>query len=582
MWLSSHPKPGQVARRGVALCALIGATGAGSAAAAEPAPPSLKVSGKSAFTTDARAIADGFEVRATLNDEVGRPLPSAEVRARTSSDATSATLHRCGDPRGEAGGELLLNTDKAGKLCVNVTGMPSGSVELSYQDARGYFERTSRLVPLPQSVASSFEVGFDPPLAARSLDLPLQEVGVVVRSSNGAPLPEAAELIFSRSTDGVEHELSRIALDSLGDVLRLSLASTTFGQPGPTRLIAKLRGREGLELGQATAPVLLTVTVGISTAEASSSVEPGAVLHVRAASVLGPTPFGVIEARSRGISVAAAPVKDGVATLTIPNVPSLLGGTVVLEYVGAGAGWLSGPPLELRLQPPPPSYGRYAAWIAAAALAALAVVLGWRRPSRARPASATVPPRSRASVEVLETFGLGGGYRGFVRDAHEGFPISPAAVSFIGPTAQPAAPGMAPRGQGLVLAQLRTNAEGAFEVPSGSTFPTGTVIEVTAPFHATLRAALPVPGVLELSLTSRRRALLERLVRWAELKGKPWTQGAGEPTPAKVVEVATTEGEPQVGEWARRVEHLAFGAVPPDAASEQAAGVTDDPKLLRD
>lgn len=580
MWSSSQSKPGHAACLGVALCALISAAGAGSAAATEPVPPSLKVSGKSAFTTDARALADGFEVRATLNDEVGRPLPAAEVRVRTSSDATSATLHRCGDPRGEAGGELLLSTDKSGKLCVTVTGMPSGSVELSYQDARGYFERTSRLVPLPQSVASSFEVGFDPPLAALSLDQPVQEIGVVVRGSNGAALPGAAELILSMSADGAERELSRIALDSLGDAQRLSLVSASFGQPGPARLLAKLRGRDGAELGQATTPVLRTATVLLHAAEdAGNNVEPGSTLLVHVASTLGPTPFGVVEARSRGISIAAAPVKNGVATLTIPSTPTaMLGGSLVLEYAGAGAGWLSGPPLELRLQPPPPSYGRYALWIAAAALAALAVVLGWRRPSRVRPASATVPPRSRASVEVLETFGVGGGYRGFVRDAHEGTPISPAAVSFIGPSMHGGPPGA----QGLVLAQLRTNAEGAFEVPSGSTFPAGTVIEVTAPFHATLRAALPVPGVLELSLTSRRRALLERLVRWAERRGKPWTQGTGEPTPAKVVEVAGTEGEPQVGEWARRVEHLAFGAVPPDAASEQAAGVIEDPKLVRD
>lgn len=555
---------------------LVALAGAGSAAAADSTPPTLKVSGKASFATQARASNDGFELRATLSDEVGRPLPGAEVRVRTSSDATSATLHRCGDPRGEAGGELLLTTDKAGKLCVTVTGMTSGSVELGYQDARGYFERTSRLVPLPQSVASTFELGFDPPLSVLALDQPVQEVGLVVRSVNGATLPAAAELIISMSADGAQRELSRIALDSLGDVQRLSLVSASFGQPGPMRLLATLRGRDGTELGQVTAPVLRTATVALHvTTEAAERVEPGATLQVQAASTLGPAPSGVVEARSRGLSIAAAPVKQGVASLTLPAAPAtLLGGALTLEYVGARAGWLSGPPLELRVQPPPPSYGRYALWIAAAALAALAVVLGWRRPVRARPAAITEAPRSRASVELLETFGAGGGYRGFVRDAHEGTPVTPAALSFIGPAAG--------SGQGLVLLQIRTNQTGGFEVPTGTVFPPGTIIEVTAPFHATLRAALPVPGVIELSLTSRRRALLERLVRWAERRGKPWTQGAGEPTPATLVGVAAAEGEPHVGEWARRVEHLAFGVVPPDAASEQAAGLTDDPKLTRE
>ena len=548
---------------------------AGSAAAAEPAPPTLKVSGKASFSAEARATGDGFELRATLIDEVGRPLPSAEVRVRTSSAATSATLHRCGDPRGEAGGELLLTTDKAGKLCVNVTGMPSGSVELGYQDARGYFERASRLVPLPQSVASTFEIGFDPPLTTLPLDQPVQELGVVVRSTSGATLPSAAELLLSMTSEGTEKELSRIAIDGLGDIQRLSLVSSSFGRPGPARLVAKLRARDGSELGEVTVPVLRTATVALHVAEAEArDVGPGATIQVQAASTLGPAPSGVVEARSRGISIVVAPVKNGRALIALPSSGGTqLGGSVTLEYVGAGVGWLSGPPLELRLLPPAPSYGRYALWILAALLTAVAVVLGWRRPLRAPPAPAPPAPRVRASVEVVEAFAAGGGYRGWVRDAHEGDAVSPAVVTFIGPGSG--------GGNASVLAQLRTSSDGAFAVPSGTPFPPGTVIEVTAPFHATLRAALPGPGVLELSLTSRRRALLDRLVRWAERRGKPWTPAGGEPTPANVAGVAAAEGEAQVGEWARRVEVLAFGAVPPDAAIEQAAGVTEEPKLSR-
>jgi hypothetical protein len=199
----------------------------------------------------------------------------------------------------------------------------------------------------------------------------------------------------------------------------------------------------------------------------------------------------------------------------------------------------------------------------------LAVVLGWRRPARARPLASTLPPRPRASVEVLETFSHGAGYRGTVRDAHEGTPVSPAVLTFLGPGSP-----------GPVLQQVRVNADGSFDL-EGATFPPGTSVEVTAPFHATLRAPLPPPGVLELSLTSRRRALLERLVRWAERQGKPWTRPAGEPTPAHVVAAAQGEAEPHVERWARGMEQLAFGPNPPDAASEIAAGVVEDPKLGR-
>lgn len=545
---------------------------AGSAAAVDAAPPTFKVSGKASFLTEARATGDSFEVRATLSDEVGRPLPGAEIRIRTASPSAAPTLHRCGDPRGEAGAELLLNTDKSGRVCITVTGMAEGSVELSFQDARGYFERTQRVVRLPEQVATSFEIGFDPPLTTLSLDQPVQELGLVARARGGATPPSAAELVLSLVADGAEQELSRTALDGLGEVHRLSLVSSSFGQPGPARLVARLRTHTGDELAQASSGVMRSATVALSVdGGLEAGVEAGATLQIRAASALGPAPSGVIEARSRGISIAAARVQAGVATLNLPNTPAVpLGGTLTLEYVGAGAGWLSGPAIDLPVVAARPGYGRYVFWILAAAVAGLAVVLGWRRPPRPRPLPVAPPPRVRASVEVLEAFSDGSGYRGFVKDAHEGTAISPAVVSFIGPA-----------GNRPVLLQVRTATDGSFNAES-SAFPTGTLVEVMAPFHATLTAALPGPGVLELSLISRRRALVERLVRWAERQGKPWIRPNSEPTPSEVARVASNEAEPEVERWARGLERLAFGAAPPDGAAEQASGVAEDPKTTRE
>jgi hypothetical protein len=564
----SVPGRAAIARAVLALLSI-----AGSVAAADNASPAptLKVSGKASFVTEARTATEGFEVRATLSDEVGRPLPGSEVRIRASFADGTATLHRCGDPRGEAAGELLMSTDKSGRVCITVTGMSSGTVELTYQDARGYLERASRVVRLPESVASSFEVGFDPPLTTLSLDQPVQELGLVARAQGGAAAPGAAELVLSMATDGSERELGRAALDGLGEVHRLSLVSSSFGEPGPARLIGRLRARDGEELAAASVAVMRVATVALNIdSGGAGGIEAGQALQVKAASALGPAPSGVVEARSRGLSVAVARIQNGIGTLNLPAAPgTLLGSSITLEYVGEGAGWLSGPPVELRVLPAAPGYGRYALWFAAAALAALAVVLGWRRPPRPRPHATTLPPRVRASVEVLETFATGGGYRGFVRDAHDGSIIAPAAVSFVGSGSS-----------GPVLLQVRTSNEGAFHVETS--FPSGTMVEVSAPYHATLTAPLPPPGVIELSLVSRRRALLDRLVRWAERRGKPWMRQSGDPTPAHVAVIASSEAEPNVERWARGLEQLAFGPNPPDAASEQAAGVTEDPKLGRD
>lgn len=573
MWCTERKRQRAAVTLGLASAFTLLTSLVGSAAAADTTPPNLKVSGKAAWRVDARALGEGYELNALLSDEVGRPLPQAEVRVRTVSAGSASTLRRCGATRSDRQGEMLLATDNSGRVCVTVSGAPTESVELSFHDPRGYFERTSRVVPLPESVAASFEVGFDPLVTDLSLDQPSQELGVVARVTGGRAAPEAAELVVSLDADGKERELSRAPLDGLGEVHRLTLMSAHLGLPGPARLIVRMVDGQGQELSRATTAVMRTVTVSLRLPEgADGGIEPGAAVSVLAASALGPAPSGIVEAQSRGLSVAAAPVRGGAAQVTLPaSTPSgLLAGAVELEYVGPGAGWLSGPRLELRVRPPGPSYARSLLWIAAAALAAAAVVLSWRRPARPRPQPAVPPPRPRASVEVLETFGAGGGYRGVVRDAHEGFGISPAVINFIG--AGPNRP---------VLLQVRTNSQGAFQVENAQ-LPKDAHVEVSAPFHATLIAPLPVPGVIELSLLSRRRALMERLVRWAERRGRPWTAPAGEPTPHHIASVAAAEAQPQVERWARHVENLAFGPTPPDAAAEQAAGVLEDPTVRQD
>lgn len=543
----------------------------GWAAAVETSVPSLKISGTAALSTETRAVAGGWEVRIGLTDEVGRPLPNARVHAHSSSTDAAGTLTPCSDQDADGASRLTLASDASGRACVRVMGTAAATLELAFTDPGGYFARAERVVRLPESAAEGFEIAFDPPLGTLSLDQPLQHVGLLARGRPDAVTPDAAELVLSLLADGRERELTRVALDGLGEVHRLSLVSVSFVSPGPARLIARLRDRSGEERAQASVAILRTLSVKLELANGSDAqVAPGGTLELRASSALGPVPSGVIDARSRGFSVAAARVENGHATLTLPSaILQPLGQTMTVEYVGDGPGWLSGATLELPIRPAGRSYGRYALWFAAAGFAALAVVLGWRRPPRPTPAPPSAAARARASVEVLESFGLGGGYRGHVCDAHEGTPISPAVLRFIGP--EPGAP---------VLLEVKTAVDGSFSA-EGAVFPPGTRLEVTSAFHATLIAVLPGPGILQLSLLSRRRALLDRLVHWAERRGKPWW-GTGDPTPGHVIGIADRESERRVGQWARAVEHLAYGPNPPDAASEQAAGVVDDPKLGRE
>lgn len=580
-WTARRPKlfkVGYAARvtvRTLRPLALLGAVSAlsGWAAAAEPAPPSLRVSGSATLTSETHIVGDDFEVQAALSDEVGRPLAGAELRARVVEATGVASLQRCGGTRREDAARLALTTDATGSACVLVHGVTSGSLELSFDDPRGYFARATRSVRLPESADDAVELGFDPLPGSLSLDQPLQTIGLLARAhaQAGARLPDTAELTLDLAADGTQRELTRVALDGFGEVHRLALVSATFRAPGPARLIARLRTRDGVERASANAAILRTATVTLKLdASESPSAEPGATLRIEARSALGPAPSGVIEARSKGRSIAAAPVKNGVALLTLPAAPeAAFGPSLTLEYVGEGPGWLSAGPLELQTQPASKSWGRYAPWIAAVALAALAVVLGWRRPRRERPSVAPPLERPSARLEVLESFGARGGYQGTVRDAHEGTPLAGATLSFVDP-----GPPM------RLLLQTRTSADGSFKLDGeGHVFLAGALLEVAAPWHATLSAPLPGPGVLQLSLVSRRRALLDRLVQWAERRGRPWLPQAGDPTPAQVATVAGLESQPEVGQWARALERLAYGPNPIDAAAEQAAGVAEDPKL---
>ena len=88
-----------------------------------------------------------------------------------------------------------------------------------------------------------------------------------------------------------------------------------------------------------------------------------------------------------------------------------------------------------------------------------------------------------------------------------------------------------------------------------------------ARWHARLKRPLPQPGLLKIHLVTRRRALLNRLVDWAERMGYPWRTRI-EPTPADVRGTAARQDMPQVERWAESIEGAAFGPEAVDEARE--------------
>jgi hypothetical protein len=120
-----------------------------------------------------------------------------------------------------------------------------------------------------------------------------------------------------------------------------------------------------------------------------------------------------------------------------------------------------------------------------------------------------------------------------------------------------------------MAAQAFTNEEGEFRLPDVSTPAEGTRVEVRSEWYTTLVRPLPPPGELLIQLLLRRRALLDRLINWAERVGRPWWTGRQEPTPAELAAIGRRSEAENVAHWAEAVEHAAYGPGPVDEAEEQ-------------
>jgi hypothetical protein len=159
------------------------------------------------------------------------------------------------------------------------------------------------------------------------------------------------------------------------------------------------------------------------------------------------------------------------------------------------------------------------------------------------------------------------GWRGRIVDAHEGTSVRGARVwvergTFDGRS---------------VLASVGADAHGVFVLPHIPALVGDEQMAVEAPLHARLVQRLPPAGELSIALVLRRRALLARLVSWAQLRGRPFDVKP-EPTPGHVRRAAA--GDFPTARWADAVEKAVFGGGDVDARIEGEIGrmAPGDPK----
>jgi hypothetical protein len=274
------------------------------------------------------------------------------------------------------------------------------------------------------------------------------------------------------------------------------------------------------------------------------------VLNVTVLAAAGAVSSGSVEALMGERTVGIAPVSAGRAELGLTMGPGPLSVPVRVRYLPASPWWVAGPPRELEVTVARASAWRGFVWAVALAAIATWLVAAWRRPPR-RERPAEQPPTPTRPLQATVRWVSGGdiqrGWAGTVCDAHDGAPLAGIRISveFIdGPSARTV-----------------TEPDGSFRLePLDATSGAHAVgrLHAEGPWHSPLDWPLPPPGRVAVTLITRRRTLLTRLVEWARGRGAPWSTSV-DPTPGELIRTAEGLGQGEVAEWARAVESSAFG-----------------------
>jgi hypothetical protein len=480
----------------------------------------------------------------------------------------------------------VLTADDAGYLCTRLTLSGSDRAAaaaaaaadryVAHFEARtahladGMIDEASADLPIDLS-HDSITLRFDPERPLLSLDEPSTAIQVIASSdAEGSPRGASGLSIVLSNEAGVT--LGTATTDGAGHA-RFVLASETLGAPGPGELRALFSGNTQAAPASRAIRVERRSQVELSAPDAvdgrlpAGSPEDGIAIRLAVrgrcagCSRGGAPPSGMVEARLEDSNaiVGAAPLRAGTARMIAtfsrpaPSGPGQSGPTLRLRYVPDAPWFVPGP--ELRVEQPTREPGL---WTRLPLLLAAGLMVAWlvlaripaagsasREGQAPRRASGRFTPAVRPHVAVLQPDAARSGWIGRVVDAHDGTAVPGARVS------------IQRRGFERVetIASAVTNETGRFELAGAAWLPHDDLV-AEGHAHAELRRRVPPTGELQIALVLRKRALLERLIRWTRRRGKPFDAWP-EPTPDQVRRAAG--GEVGVIRWAEAVERAAYG-----------------------
>lgn len=557
---------GAVALRALSLflsCVLVCCAFARPAAAVQ-----VRVRGGASIDLIASEGATDVTLRGQIADDVGASLGKTTLRIEA-VDADGRAVHL---PQGSAcslddlasvrtdGDSYVVTTSERGDFCVKMPGSGKGLSFKAHFVGNNFFDETeTKASPAPESEQRARTVlRFESPPS--EIDLERETVNVVVSLK-----VDRADAERLAALGGMRREGLSIALeDERGGELakattggdgraRFELHAKDLGSPGNGELYARFKGEGTLAPSGVSTPVMRTAVVHLSATDPDrGDPEGGIPIDVNVSSDHGAVDGGIVEAVLGGDSVGSGNVSKGRAHVVVSFASGHRGEIpVTLRFIPGAPFWRAGRDIQVVVGVAGPSLWRHLVLGGLVAALTAWIVAKWRRsPETIRPESPSLPPPSgRPEIVVVDRPTGQRGWKGTVTDAHDGFPIGDAVLRIIS----------AGFDGERTIAEVKTDDVGAFSLEVDA--PEGARLVVEGELHATFQQALPPPSLLRVALVTRRRALLDRLVKWARSRGGAF-DGAKEPTPGHVRRVASRSASPDIEAWARRIEHAAFGPDP--------------------
>lgn len=527
----------------------------------------LRVRGASEIELLASETEAGVKLRGEISDEMGASLGRVSIKLEaidpTGRPSRLEAPMPCSvnDPLARArhdGTSYVVTTDERGGFCVLAPG------SFQHFTFRATFTGNKLIEPADVSVSpvpeseqrAQITARFESPPSTLDLDKESHSLTVSVRIARS----DAQRLFIDvAKKQGLELALEDERGTTLGTVTtggdgraRFEIQSSALGAPGDGELKVSFAGDKQLMPAKASIQITRSATAEIEApATVSGDPEAGLSFDVRVTSKQGPVEGGIVEALAGSEPVGTGNVEGGTAKLVV----TFPGGAeakvpLTLRYVAASPFFRAGTNATVDVIVQGPSPVRQIVLAVVGLALAGWIVAKWRRaPKRERHESVLPPPPSgRPEILVLDRPSGLRGWRGVVNDAHDGFPIAGAELRIV-------VPAFDGRGE---LARATTGDDGTFSIDLADA-PRDARLVVEGELHATFEQPLPAPSVLRVALVTRRRALLDRLVRWAKSRGTPF-DSSKEPTPGHVRRVAARTGADAIEDWASQVEQVAFGA----------------------